>query len=109
MVSLKYTGNRKFSVCEDFSQKLSDGRIICVPKGFVTDLSSVPQVFWFLFAPYGDFIVASIVHDYLYKKRLMSRINCDKEMLFLSNKYSSDYLDNYIRFIAVRAFGWIFY
>lgn len=34
--------------------------------GFVTDLASVPQPFWSLLRPDGDYAYAAILHDYLY-------------------------------------------
>tara|TARA_B100000902_G_C26689821_1_gene611922 strand:- start:71 stop:556 length:486 start_codon:yes stop_codon:yes gene_type:complete len=39
---------------------------ITVPKGFVTDLASVPRAMWWLIAPF-DVARAAIVHDLLYK------------------------------------------
>lgn len=37
-----------------------------VPKGFVTDLASVPQPLWSIFPRTGRYAYAAIVHDYLY-------------------------------------------
>jgi hypothetical protein len=39
---------------------------ITVPKGFVTDLASVPRALWAFIAPF-DVARAAIVHDLLYK------------------------------------------
>ena len=39
---------------------------ITVPKGFVTDLASVPRAMWWLIAPF-DVARAAIIHDLLYK------------------------------------------
>ena len=39
---------------------------ISVPKGFVTDLASVPRAMWAFIAPF-DVARAAIVHDLLYK------------------------------------------
>jgi hypothetical protein len=40
--------------------------VITVPKGFVTDLASVPRWAWFLIPPDGPWVKAAIIHDYLY-------------------------------------------
>jgi hypothetical protein len=40
--------------------------IITAPKGFVTDLASVPRVFWSLLPPTARYSYAAIIHDYLY-------------------------------------------
>ena len=37
-----------------------------VPKGFVTDLASIPRVFWSLLRPDGNYAYAAILHDFLY-------------------------------------------
>ena len=39
---------------------------LVVPRGFVTDLASVPRVFWSLFRPDGSYAYAAVLHDYLY-------------------------------------------
>jgi len=39
---------------------------ITVPKGFVTDLASVPRAMWAFIAPF-DVARAAIIHDLLYK------------------------------------------
>ena len=39
---------------------------VTVPKGFVTDLASVPRWAWMLIPPDGPWVKAAIVHDYLY-------------------------------------------
>jgi Protein of unknown function (DUF1353) len=40
--------------------------IVTVPKGFVTDLASVPSVFWSLLPPTARYSYPAIIHDYLY-------------------------------------------
>ena len=40
--------------------------IITVPRGFVTDLTSVPRVFWSFLPPDGPWVKAAVVHDFLY-------------------------------------------
>ncbi len=51
---------------ENIGVKVSSSRI-SVPKGFVTDLASVPRVVWNIVAPW-DIARAAIIHDLLYKK-----------------------------------------
>ena len=41
------------------------GREIVVPEDFVSDGASVPQIFWSLFPPFGKYLEAAIVHDWL--------------------------------------------
>ncbi len=46
--------------------KSNNGGQVTVPKGFVTDLASVPRAVWWLISPW-DIARAAIVHDLLYK------------------------------------------
>jgi hypothetical protein len=39
---------------------------ITIPKGFITDLASIPRLFWIVFPPLGKWNRAAILHDYLY-------------------------------------------
>lgn len=39
---------------------------VTVPKGFVTDLASIPRVFWSALPTDGVYTFPAIVHDYLY-------------------------------------------
>ena len=45
--------------------KLNKNNKITVPKGFKTDLASVPRGIWWFIAPF-DIARAGVVHDYLY-------------------------------------------
>ncbi|WP_410469791.1 DUF1353 domain-containing protein [Bradyrhizobium sp. 33ap4] len=48
-----------------------------VPVGFVTDLASVPRVFWSFLPTDGEYAFAAIIHDYLYWTQCRSRETCD--------------------------------
>ena len=50
---------------EKVGVEVSDTKIT-VPKGFVTDLASVPRICWAFIAPW-DVARAAIIHDLLYK------------------------------------------
>ena len=105
--------HKKWEVIKEIKHELSDGTTIVIPKGFQTDLSSVPQLLWNAFPPYGNFLLAALVHDYLYFYRHRSRVFSDKEMLIVSKLKNSDTfrnkIDNYIRYAAVRLFGKLYY
>lgn len=58
-----YRTERPFSF--DIGLKGS-GLTVTVPKGFVTDLASVPRWLWWLFAPHDpQYAAAAVLHDYL--------------------------------------------
>jgi hypothetical protein len=49
----------------DVGAKVNKNNKITVPKGFKTDLASVPRAIWWFIAPF-DVARAGVVHDYLY-------------------------------------------
>lgn len=55
-----------FSLCQDFYFEVNND-MKKVPKGFITDLASVPRVLWSIYSPSkADTIAGAIIHDYLY-------------------------------------------
>ena len=57
-------------------------RLVEVPEGFVTDLTSIPRVFWLVLRPEGRHAYAAVVHDYLYWTQLRSREEADQILNF---------------------------
>ncbi len=53
-------------------------RSVSVPKGFVSDLATVPQYFWWALPPTGRYGHAAILHDWLYWEQGVSRAVADK-------------------------------
>jgi len=45
-----------------------EGLRLTVPKGFITDLASVPFLLWMIFPPHGPWAPAAVAHDYLYSR-----------------------------------------
>lgn len=40
--------------------------LIVIPRGFVTDLTSVPRLVWSFYPPDGPWAKAAVIHDFLY-------------------------------------------
>jgi hypothetical protein len=59
-------GRAEYEVMEPLVYITKDNRTIEVPKGFITDLASVPRPFWALLPPGGKYSKAAVVHDYMY-------------------------------------------
>lgn len=98
---------RQYRLLEEIKIGLSNDEIIIIPAGFEWDLSSVPRIFWAIMPPDGDFEMAALIHDYLYRNKLYTRKFADKEMYKWSNKLNDKVIDNEIRFCGVRLFGWV--
>lgn len=79
-----------------------------IPKGFVTDLASVPKVLWNLYPPFGLYTGAAVAHDYLYRttKMKVTREQADelfKEQMLLAGVRSTQ---AQLMYLTVSAFGW---
>lgn len=49
-----------------------------VPVGFVTDLASIPRIFWSILPSDGNYAYSAIIHDYLYWEQTVSRVDADQ-------------------------------
>lgn len=57
---------RRFVLDEDIFVTLSDGYELHIEQGFETDLSSVPNWMWSLFAPIDRGFIGDLIHDKLW-------------------------------------------
>ncbi|WP_339120042.1 DUF1353 domain-containing protein [Fusobacterium nucleatum] len=62
---LEPISNGKAILLEEYVYDIN-GYLIRVPKSFITDGASVPHSLQWLYNPYGKYIKAAIIHDYLY-------------------------------------------
>ena len=99
--------NGKAVLLEDYVYSIN-GYDITIFKGFVTDGASVPHSLQWLYNPFGRYIKAAVVHDYLYSAYNNTGINrtlADKIFNFIMKEIN---IDSKIRrkfYIAVRCFG----
>lgn len=57
----------EYKTCKNMKVTIDDKKYV-VPKGFETDLASIPRILWPIFAPqYSGFVAPAILHDYLYR------------------------------------------
>lgn len=76
-----------------------------VRKGFRTDLASTPRFLWWLIPPSGEYIEASVVHDFLYKKKIVNRETADKVFQYIMLKYKTRIYKIKLMYLGVRIFG----
>ena len=90
----------------EYEQPRTHQRFV-VPRGFVTDLASVPRLFWTAFPPCGKYTPAAVVHDYLYwvQSPICDRECADKVLLVAMEESNVDELSRTAIFSAVRAGG----
>lgn len=82
---------------------------IFVPKGFKTDMASIPRLLWNLLPPIGTYDKAAVLHDFLYATAPhgMSRKEAD---VILNQAMEICGVGSFRRFIiyaGVRVGGWV--
>lgn len=102
-------GSECWQLLEDWFYTSLSGARFHVPKGFITDLDSVPRI-PVIYALYkGRVRVGGLLHDYLYRIG-HDRKEADKLLIEVGqvvDLVEQEYLDNI--YAAVRAFGWTRY
>lgn len=79
--------------------------VILVPTGFVTDLASIPRIFWTILPPNGEYSKAAIVHDYLYDNAINTKEYADNVFLEAMTVLGVCFWRRYLIYWAVRLFG----
>jgi hypothetical protein len=78
---------------------------VTVPAGFVTDYASVPRPLWLIFPPQGEWLWASVVHDYLYWDQTCTREQADNIFrMAMREEGVANWAANAL-YAAVRLFG----
>ncbi|ELY9760991.1 DUF1353 domain-containing protein [Salmonella enterica] len=95
----------RWRVYEPFEFYLSDDNsdVIEVPAGFVTDLATIPRIFWAFMPPDGKYAKAAIIHDYLYDNALRTKQEADR--IFGMKVLGVPRWKRTIMYWAVRLFG----
>lgn len=94
-------GFKTWKLVEDFKATTKYGEVT-VPKGFITDLASVPRILWFLLPPFGRYTQAAVAHDYLTFKKHPDRHEVFYELMI---KYKTYAWKAKIMYWAVKMFG----
>ena len=89
-----------------YERQTSIGQVI-VPKGFETDLASVPRQIWLRLPRWGPWSGAAIVHDWLYRTQLdgVTRLQADNIFRDLMREDKVRVRDIKVIYFAVREFG----
>ena len=119
-LNLIYVKDRIFYLGEDMQITLSDKRVILIPKGFQTDLSSIPQIFWGVFKPFDKGLLGDLIHDYLWVDKMAETLYfdnaytaqkfADEERLKWRNKLAPELkIKNWLTHKVLRIFGARYY
>lgn len=102
--------SRLFELQNDFRYISSYGTIT-VPKGFITDGASIPEVFWNIFQPFGPWFKAAIPHDWGYSKLNTQYTRSEVDLIFKEAMYNLGigWVKRETIYRAVQLFGWTVY
>lgn len=99
-----------YTLCSDLRFKV-DSTEYTVPKGFVTDLASVPKLLYWKYPPhYVPFTTPAIIHDYLYYHcGLVDRKKADDILYYALLAKGVKKNTAYKFWLGVRLCGWVFF
>lgn len=102
--------NKVWRLCDNMIVRI-DSTYHIVPKGFKTDLASIPRFLWWLYAP-TDFnsISSAVLHDWHYCCTVgINRYEADN--IFYNGLIAQGMSESRatIYYFIVRSFGWMFY
>lgn len=80
-------------------------QLVEVPEGFVTDLASIPRLFWQVMRPEGRYAYAAVVHDYLYWTQTRPRQEADQILNFAMQDSQVGDAERWAIYQAVDRFG----
>jgi len=104
---LKIGGDREFILDGNMTYVTRAGEVITVPKGFITDLASIPRLFQWLIPVNGLHRCAAIVHDYLFVIQDRPREDADRIFLEAMEDCGVRWTQRQVMYRAVRAGGWL--
>ncbi|WP_412759710.1 DUF1353 domain-containing protein [Methylorubrum subtropicum] len=80
---------------------------ISIPSGFVTDLASIPRVFWSILPKTSAYTYPAIIHDYLYwfQPQNYTRKSADEVLKTTMQELNISKIKIFIIFISVRLWG----
>lgn len=92
----------------DLILRITDAKKVChlltIPTGFKTDFASVPRIFWRILQPTSA-AEASIPHDFLYRKGIVTKAQADKIFLLGMVALKIPRWKRQTMFYAVKVFG----
>ena len=86
---------------------LINNEALMIPKGFKTDLASIPRILWSIFPPQkSEFVTPSILHDYMYTIRYKNDRALADEVFYEAIKLKgASTITSLLMWSSLRLFG----
>jgi hypothetical protein len=108
-VTLTFNGRKLVELADDLYIKSSLTMFI-IPKGFKTDLASIPRPLWWFIAPTDwGILVPAIMHDYFYRDATLPREMADFLFKEKMKDFGMGFIKRNLAYFAVRLFGGQYY
>jgi hypothetical protein len=104
--------NGKWRLVDTLDYGTADGFLIRIPKGFKTDLASIPRLLRPLFQVNGNHRQAAVLHDYLYAKKgrllVIKKTRAECDLMFFKAMLQSGVpvWKARLMYFGVRVGGW---
>lgn len=86
-----------------------NGARYMVPRGFITDLASIPRALRWLIDPDGPSRQAAVLHDFLYCIHYLPRAEADALFLEALESCGVGRATRWAMYLGVRAGGWVYW
>ena len=107
-IDLHWKNDGTWVVLTSFEARWKSKHVV-VPKGFVTDLASIPRIFRTLIPQVGYHLQPAIVHDLCYAGIGLTRKESDDMFLDGMKQQGVWFARRWAIYFAVRAGGWAFF
>jgi hypothetical protein len=86
-----------------------NGARFMVPRGFITDLASIPRLLRWLIDRDGESRQAAVFHDFLYCIHYQTRAEADALFLEALEACGVNRVTRYAMYLGVRSGGWVYW
>jgi hypothetical protein len=93
-----------WTVEQDYTVTLGEIDYV-VPKGYTSDLTSIPRIFQSILPRWSDYARAALVHDHLYSTHDMSKKDSDRVLFDIMTQDKVNIRQKYLIYWAVALFG----
>lgn len=80
-----------------------------VPKGFITDLASIPRLLRSVYDINGKSRQAAVLHDFCYCQQAVTRAEADSLFLEALESLGIGWATRWSMYLGVRSGGWIYW